>query len=369
MARNIDCISLQAVWGNSNFEFALKNSEGKLGGIISIWDPSKFTLQKSVDGDGFLAVLGTWHSPDTLCNIIVVYDPQCLLTKKKLWNDLRKLYMDFDSLTIIMGDFNKVRADTERLGTTFCHQGAINFNDFISSSGLFDLPLCGLSFKWRSWILACLRSSYTLVLINGLPTPEFNLERGLRQGDPLSLLLFILVVEALNVALLEARANNLFRGVKVGIDKINISHLQYADDALIMENSIWSKSIRSLHGPPGGLHDSSSIRSKSGPWCQIARLKEYLIPNGINLSDLFSKNIGNDESTKFWLDKWLGGSPLSESYPRLFRLDLNQHFLVCDRAPTAINTPSGAFVTVVVAPVLAPVTDLIIITVTTPVAA
>ncbi|GKD43464.1 hypothetical protein Tco_1268109 [Tanacetum coccineum] len=52
--------------------------------------------------------------------------------------------MDFDSLTIIMGDFNEVRADTQRLGTTFCHQGAINFNDFISSSGLFDLPLYGL---------------------------------------------------------------------------------------------------------------------------------------------------------------------------------------------------------------------------------
>ncbi|GKE41595.1 cytochrome P450 [Tanacetum coccineum] len=146
MARNIDRISLQAVWGNSNFEFASKKSEGKSGGIISIWDLSKFTLRKSVDGDGFLAVSGTWHSPDTLCNIIVVYAPQCLHKKKKLWHDLRKLYMDFDSLTIIIGDFNEVRANTEKLGTTFCHQGAINFNDFISSSGLFDLSLCGLRF-------------------------------------------------------------------------------------------------------------------------------------------------------------------------------------------------------------------------------
>ncbi|GKF62849.1 hypothetical protein Tco_0182903 [Tanacetum coccineum] len=135
------------------------------------------------------------------------------------------------------------------------------------------------------------------------------------------------------------------------------------------DNSIWSKSIRSLHGPLGGLYDSSSIRSKSNPWYQIARLKEDLIPNGINLSELFSKKIRNGESTKFWLDKWLGGSPLSESYPRLFRLDLNQHCLVRDRAPTAINTPSDASVTVVVAPISAPVTYPITVTITAPVSA
>nr|GEY12020.1 RNA-directed DNA polymerase, eukaryota, reverse transcriptase zinc-binding domain protein [Tanacetum cinerariifolium] len=94
-----------------------------------------------------------------------------------------------------------------------------------------------------------------------------------------------------------------------------------------------------------------------------------LIANGINLSDLFSKKIGNGESTKFWLGKWLGGSPLSESYPRLFRIDLNQHCLVRDRAPTAINIHSDASVTVVVAPVSAPVIDPITVTMTAPVAA
>nr|GEZ46329.1 reverse transcriptase domain, zinc finger, CCHC-type [Tanacetum cinerariifolium] len=40
-----------------------------------------------------------------------------------------------------------------------------------------------------------------------------NLERVLRQGDPLSPFLFILAVEALNVALVEAIDNNLFHGV------------------------------------------------------------------------------------------------------------------------------------------------------------
>ncbi|GJY72048.1 putative RNA-directed DNA polymerase, eukaryota, reverse transcriptase zinc-binding domain protein [Tanacetum coccineum] len=75
-------------------------------------------------------------------------------------------------------------------------------------------------------------------LINGSPTKEFKLERGLRQGDPLSPFLFILAAKALNVAILEATNHNIFYGIKVGKDKLCISHLQYADDALISRE--WS---------------------------------------------------------------------------------------------------------------------------------
>ncbi|GJZ90873.1 putative RNA-directed DNA polymerase, eukaryota, reverse transcriptase zinc-binding domain protein, partial [Tanacetum coccineum] len=60
------------------------------------------------------------------------------------------------------------------------------------------------------------------------------MERGLRQGDPLSPSLFIIAVEAFNVSVLHARNNNLFHGVKVGVDNVHVSHLQFADDALIM---------------------------------------------------------------------------------------------------------------------------------------
>ncbi|GKC03810.1 putative RNA-directed DNA polymerase, eukaryota, reverse transcriptase zinc-binding domain protein [Tanacetum coccineum] len=52
--------------------------------------------------------------------------------------------------------------------------------------------------------------------------------------DPLSLFLFILAVEALNVALVEATNHNIFHGIKVRKDNVHMSHLQYADDALIL---------------------------------------------------------------------------------------------------------------------------------------
>ncbi|GJX97788.1 RNA-directed DNA polymerase, eukaryota [Tanacetum coccineum] len=64
-----------------------------------------------------------------------------------------------------------------------------------------DLVMEKLSFghKWRSWIYGCLHNARSSILINGSPTSEFKVFRGLRQGDPLSPFLFILVMEGLHL--------------------------------------------------------------------------------------------------------------------------------------------------------------------------
>ncbi|GJS73858.1 cytochrome P450 [Tanacetum coccineum] len=68
------------------------------------------------------------------------------LEKKILWATLHNIITVNDCLTITLGDFNEVRNALERSGSVFHHRGAINFNDFISSSGLSDLPLGGLRY-------------------------------------------------------------------------------------------------------------------------------------------------------------------------------------------------------------------------------
>nr|GEZ00024.1 reverse transcriptase domain, zinc finger, CCHC-type [Tanacetum cinerariifolium] len=86
----------------------------------------------------------------------------------------------------------------------------------------------GFSGKWRMWIRGCLKSAYGSVLVNGSPTREFKIEKGLRQGEALSPFLFIIAVEALHVSLQEAKSRNLFEGINVGSLEVDISHLQFA---------------------------------------------------------------------------------------------------------------------------------------------
>ncbi|GKD98181.1 RNA-directed DNA polymerase, eukaryota, partial [Tanacetum coccineum] len=80
---------------------------------------------------------------------------------------------------------------------------------------------------------------FSSVLVNGSPTPEFKLSKGLREGDPLSPFLFIIAIEALHIAMLEAREKHIFQGIKLGESDVTASHLQFADDAIFLGE--WSK--------------------------------------------------------------------------------------------------------------------------------
>nr|GEW09967.1 RNA-directed DNA polymerase, eukaryota [Tanacetum cinerariifolium] len=59
-------------------------------------------------------------------------------------------------------------------------------------------------------------SSRTSILVNESPTSKFSLKRGLRQCDPSSPFLFIIVMQGLNIIFKDRLATNLFRGVKIG---------------------------------------------------------------------------------------------------------------------------------------------------------
>ncbi|GKE61447.1 hypothetical protein Tco_1511814 [Tanacetum coccineum] len=86
--------------------------------------------------------------------------------------------------------------------------------------------------KWINWIHSCLDSAFASAVVDSSPTKEIKLE--IRQENHLSLFLFILAMEALNVAFLEATNSNIFHEVQVGKDQTLISHLQYVDDAFIL---------------------------------------------------------------------------------------------------------------------------------------
>ncbi|KAE8735025.1 Betaine aldehyde dehydrogenase [Hibiscus syriacus] len=89
--------------------------------------------------------------------------------------------------------------------------------------------------KWCGWIRKCVSTASVSVLVNGVPTDEFPMARGLRQGCSLSPLLFNFIGELLNLLIRKAVSSGLFSGLIVGKDDtaLNLSHLQFADDLII----------------------------------------------------------------------------------------------------------------------------------------
>jgi len=99
---------------------------------------------------------------------------------------------------------------------------------------------------WRKWIFECVGTATTSVLVNGCPTEEFPMERGLRQGDPLSLFLFLLAAEGFNVLMNAMVGVDLFQGYGVGQnDEVRLTHLQFADDTIIIGEKSW-QNVRTM---------------------------------------------------------------------------------------------------------------------------
>ena len=79
--------------------------------------------------------------------------------------------------------------------------------------------------EFISWVKVLYNGINSCVLNNGYFTEFFNLERGVRQGCPLSPYLFLLSVEVLGYAI---RSNEQIKGIKLGDEICKL--IQFADD-------------------------------------------------------------------------------------------------------------------------------------------
>ncbi|GJS39463.1 RNA-directed DNA polymerase, eukaryota [Tanacetum coccineum] len=91
----------------------------------------------------------------------------------------------------------------------------------------------GFGNRWRLWIQSCLRSSRGSIIVNGSPTEEFQFFKGLKQGDPLSPFLFILIMESLHLSFQRVVDAGMYTGIKL-FSSLNLSHLFYADDVMFV---------------------------------------------------------------------------------------------------------------------------------------
>ena len=92
----------------------------------------------------------------------------------------------------------------------------------------------GFNDKWVGLIFQCISIVSFRVLVNGEPSDPFCTEKGLRQGDPFSPYLFLLVQDSLDLSrLLNAGSSSgVYKGLKIKRNCPTLSHLFFADDLI-----------------------------------------------------------------------------------------------------------------------------------------
>lgn len=85
---------------------------------------------------------------------------------------------------------------------------------------------------WIRCIMSLISSSFVSILVNGIPSRPFTPSRGIRQGDPLSPFLFVLMAEGLVRYIKQALHSQQLKGLSIHHSPA-ISHQQFVDDTML----------------------------------------------------------------------------------------------------------------------------------------
>ncbi|GJU89513.1 putative ribonuclease H-like domain-containing protein [Tanacetum coccineum] len=233
----------------------------------------------------------------------------------------------------------------------------------------------GFGDRWCGWIQSYLRSSRGSVIVNGSPTREFQFHKGLKQGNPLSLLLFILIMERLHILVQRVVDAGMFRvqvlecfyrasSLRINMNKSKIIRISMAiisvDQVaakigcatleapfsyLGSKKPIWVKWSKVLASKEKGVLGVSSFYALnkallfkwvwpfrtqgSSLWVRvikrvqdIARGMKQLKNHDIDLFGFIHKRMGNRADTSFWEDVWRGDGAFKSLYPRIYALEI-----------------------------------------------
>ncbi|XP_057782626.1 uncharacterized protein LOC131000636 [Salvia miltiorrhiza] len=130
------------------------------------------------------------------------------------------------------------------------------------------LDCFGFLQTFRHWIRVIFQSARISVLFNGEQHGYFGCSRGVRQGDPLSPILFALAEEVLSSMLSDAADRGFIARMRMSRSLLFPAHLLYADDVLLFCKATW-RSCRMIESI---LHIYALV---SGQFCNKAKSKVF----------------------------------------------------------------------------------------------
>jgi len=152
------------------------------------------------------------------------------------------------------------------------------------------LRMKGFSPKWISWVKTFILGGSVAVNVNDDVGQYFQTRKGLRQGDPLSPLLFNIIADMLKTLISRANLDGQFDGIVPHLVDGGLSILQYADDIILFMDHDLDKA-RNLKLLLYAFEQASGLKinfHKSEVFC-FGNAQEHLG----HYTELFGCNAGN----------------------------------------------------------------------------
>jgi hypothetical protein len=136
-----------------------------------------------------------------------------------LHKTIHKIHRKKQSRVILKLDFEKAY---DKINWTFVQQ---------------TLHMKGFSSTWCKWVASSMEGGHVGIKVNDQVGKNFQMRRQVRQGDPLSSILFNIVVHMLEILINGAKHGCQILGVIPNIIDDGLSILQYADDTILFYGS------------------------------------------------------------------------------------------------------------------------------------